>query len=376
MNVTSVANGNLPLHLQEISKSFDGTQVLKNVSFTVPQGGLTVLLGPSGCGKSTLLRLIAGFETCDHGTISIGTKPLQNLSPAKRDISMVFQNYALFPHLTVAENIIFGLKVRKLDKAEQQKRLQRVAQLMGLAKLLERKPSQLSGGQQQRVALARAIVSERPICLMDEPLSNLDAKLRNEMRNEIRALQQQLGLTMIYVTHDQVEAITMADQIVLMNEGKVNQAASPHELYEKPQTIFCAQFIGTPPMNIMPLSSVTKRTPPVATSTSIDQIMLGVRPENVDVSPPNDPMARAEAKIIDVEYLGADRMLTCVFGDAKIIARMPASKELHGLENVSLSWKAEDEHYFDNQSGNRIEPSLDPYGSKTNTPTPSFTYQT
>src|SRR5438477_6702094 len=201
------------------------------ISFEFEPGTLNVLLGPSGCGKSTTLRLIAGLEPADRGCVFIAGRDVTRLPPAQRNIAMVFQSYALFPHLSVAENIIFGLKVRKVGDAERKRRLERVARLLGLAKLLERKPSQLSGGQQQRVALGRAIIAEAPVCLMDEPLSNLDAQLRGEMRREIRALQQRLGITMVYVTHDQTEAMTMADRIVLLRDGHVEQDGAPEKLY-------------------------------------------------------------------------------------------------------------------------------------------------
>jgi sn-glycerol 3-phosphate transport system ATP-binding protein len=221
-------------------------RAVDDVTFEFAPGTLNVLLGPSGCGKSTTLRLIAGLETADGGRIKIAGRDVTRLPPAKRSIAMVFQSYALFPHLTVAENIEFGLAVRKVPAAERAKRLARVADLLGLSTLLARKPSQLSGGQQQRVALGRAIIAEAPVCLMDEPLSNLDAQLRAEMRLEIRALQRKLGITMVYVTHDQVEAMSMADRVVLLNAGKVEQNGTPVDFYEAPANAAVARFIGTP----------------------------------------------------------------------------------------------------------------------------------
>src|SRR5499427_8450996 len=214
---------------------------------------MLVLLGPSGCGKSTTLRLIAGLEDVSAGVIRIGGEDVTHRPPAARHLSMVFQSYALFPHLSVAENIVFGLRVRRVPAAERLARLARVAGLLGLESLLGRKPSQLSGGQQQRVALGRAIIAETPVCLMDEPLSNLDAQLRLDMRREIRALQRTLGITMVYVTHDQIEAMSMADRVILMRAGRIEQDASPAELYEYPANTFVARFIGTPPMNLLPL---------------------------------------------------------------------------------------------------------------------------
>jgi sn-glycerol 3-phosphate transport system ATP-binding protein len=222
--------------LSHVSKFWGAMRAVDDVSLTANEGSLLVLLGPSGCGKSTTLRLIAGLEDADAGTIAIGGVDVTHLTPAQRNISMVFQSYALFPHLSVAENIVFGLRVRRVSRAERDERLRRVAEIVGLAHLLERKPSQLSGGQRQRVALGRAIIAEARVCLMDEPLSNLDAKLRHEMRTEIRALQQRLGMTMVYVTHDQTEAMTMADRVVLMRDGRIEQNGTPEELYNRPAT--------------------------------------------------------------------------------------------------------------------------------------------
>src|SRR6187401_582074 len=244
------------VRLAGITKTWGSSAAVENVSFSAPDGHLVALLGPSGCGKSTTLRLIAGLETATSGTIRIAERDVTTLPPAKRGVSMVFQNYALFPHLSVAENILFGLKVRDVPRAERDARLKRAAGILGLEQLLGRKPSQLSGGQQQRVALGRAIVAETKVCLMDEPLSNLDAQLRVEMRREIRELQQRLGITMVYVTHDQVEAMTMADQVVLMRNGRIEQDAPPDEIYENPASIFVARFVGTPPMNVVPLSAI------------------------------------------------------------------------------------------------------------------------
>jgi sn-glycerol 3-phosphate transport system ATP-binding protein len=252
-----------------------------------------VLLGPSGCGKSTTLRLIAGLDTPTSGTIRIGGRDVTRLPPAARGLSMVFQSYALFPHLTVAENIVFGLRVRKVP--DRQAKLARVAELLGLEKLLERKPSQLSGGQQQRVALGRAIIAETHVCLMDEPLSNLDAQLRGEMRREIRALQQRLGITMVYVTHDQTEAMTMADRVVLLRNGRIEQVGTPEELYAKPATEFTARFIGAPPMNVMKMNGH----------------LVGVRPEDMQlqVGGRRSEVRGLEGKVDSVEYLGADSLV-------------------------------------------------------------------
>lgn len=259
---------------------------------------------------------------------------------------MVFQSYALFPHLKVADNILFGLQVRKTAKSKQIKRLNEVAAMMGLTELLERKPAQLSGGQQQRVALARAVISGRKICLMDEPLSNLDAKLRAEMRREIRDLQQNLGLTMVYVTHDQVEAITMADQVVLLNAGRIEQVATPDQLYSHPETVFSARFIGTPAMNLINaevLNANSGLTLPQGT-------IFGLRPEDTMLS----ANGAVPAKIISVEYLGADRLVSCRIGTEHLVARVPARDDLPADGNTALSWAQNAGHLFDAASGKRL----------------------
>src|SRR5690606_34887420 len=239
------------VELIDVSKSYDRQKdVISNINVTIEPGEFFVLVGPSGCGKSTMLRMIAGLEEITGGTLKIGEKTVNRLPPGKRDLSMVFQNYALYPHLTVEENITFGLDVKKVPKADRKKRALDTAEMLGLTDYLKRKPRELSGGQRQRVALARAIVSEAPICLMDEPLSNLDAKLRAHMRSEIRRIQKRLGITMIYVTHDQVEAMTMGDRIMILHSGRIQQIGSPIEIYNHPANPFVATFIGSPPMNL------------------------------------------------------------------------------------------------------------------------------
>src|ERR1700724_3659106 len=293
------------VRLSRVSKRWGPEPAVENVSFTAEAGALVVLLGPSGCGKSTTLRLIAGLEAADGGTIEIAGRDVTNAPPARRGTSMVFQSYALFPHLSVAENIVFGLKVRRVPKAERAARLKRAAEVLGLERLLERKPAQLSGGQQQRVALGRAIVAQTPVCLMDEPLSSLDAQLRAEMRREIRALQQKLGITMIYVTHDQSEAMSMADQVILMRDGRVEQAAPPDELYARPATTFAARFIGTPPMSILP-------------APDRGDLLFGIRPEDVMLGDAGLPV-----RIQSSEFLGADTVVTCGCGNQTLTARVP-----------------------------------------------------
>ena len=239
------------IKIEHAAKSYDGkNKVIEDIDLEIKKGEFFVLLGPSGCGKSTLLRMIAGLEEMTEGDIWIDGVHANELPPKDRKLSMVFQNYALFPHMTVRENILFGLDVKKISKEEQQERLQKVAQIMGLSEYLKRKPGQLSGGQRQRVALARSICSQAPICLMDEPLSNLDAKLRGQTRSEIRRIQRMLGLTIVYVTHDQVEAMTMGDRVMVLNEGHIQQIGEPLEVYNHPQNKLVATFIGTPQMNI------------------------------------------------------------------------------------------------------------------------------
>jgi sn-glycerol 3-phosphate transport system ATP-binding protein len=272
---------------------------------------------------------------------------------------MVFQSYALFPHLSVAENILFGLKVRKVRAAEQISRLTQTAELLGLAKLLERKPSELSGGQQQRVALGRAIIAKTPVCLMDEPLSNLDAQLRHDMRREIRGLQQTLGITMVYVTHDQTEAMSMADQVVLLREGRVEQDAAPAELYAKPATVFAARFIGTPPMNIATLAdgphgALIRGTQGRAIYPGRGEgLLLGVRPEDIELAPHG-----VAATLDSIEYLGADSILSCTAGDQTLIVRIQGMIRLARGAGVQLAWPSAAMHIFDAASGKRRDDVL------------------
>ena len=240
--------------VRNLVKQWGSVRAVDNVSFETGACEFVALLGPSGCGKSTTLRLIAGLEQAASGTVSIAGRDVTSLPSSKRNVSMVFQSYALFPHMTVAENILFGLTVRGTPRAERQQRLDKTVDLLGLSELLDRRPGQLSGGQQQRVALGRALIAESPVCLLDEPLSNLDAKLRAEMRNEIRSLQQRLRIVMVFVTHDQTEAMSMSDRIILMREGRVEQSGTPTELYEAPVSTFAARFIGTPAMNSLDIA--------------------------------------------------------------------------------------------------------------------------
>ncbi|MDX6751592.1 ABC transporter ATP-binding protein [Geminicoccaceae bacterium 1502E] len=337
--------------VEGLSKSWGGTAAVDAVDFRVPDGSFTVLLGPSGCGKSTTLRLIAGLDTASGGRVSIDGRDVTHLPPPRRALSMVFQNYALFPHLNVAENILFGLKVRRVPAAERRRRLEEAAALLGLAPYLDRKPGQLSGGQQQRVALGRAIVAQSGVCLMDEPLSNLDAKLRNEMRREIRELQQRLAMTMIYVTHDQAEAMSMADQVIVMNGGRIEQAAAPAELYTRPATRFVAGFIGTPPMNLLELADGPDGPAirDVAVGRQASGLLLGIRPECIALGKGEGVPATVEAS----EYLGADTILACRIGGQPVTVRAPGALELAAGAPVRLRWPAGAEHVFDAKTGLR-----------------------
>ena len=341
------------ISVQNLSRWWGPTRAVDDISFEAAAGKMLVLLGPSGCGKSTTLRLIAGLEAATSGRILIGGVDVTHLPPAQRRLSMVFQSYALFPHLSVAENIVFGLRVRKVPAAERARRLQRVAELLGLGALLERKPSQISGGQQQRAALGRAIIAETAVCLMDEPLSNLDAQLRLEMRREIRALQQKLGITMVYVTHDQTEAMSMADQVILLRDGRVEQDAPPGELYARPATIFAARFIGTPPMNILTLADapggavIAGSEGPLVLPGRGAGLCLGVRPEDMTLAAEGG----LRAAVTTVEYLGADSILTCAVGGQTLAVRAPGRVELPPGATVHLSWSKDAAHVFDLHRG-------------------------
>jgi sn-glycerol 3-phosphate transport system ATP-binding protein len=337
------------IELRGVGKLWGDIVALSPTSLLIPEGSFTVLLGPSGCGKTTTLRLIAGLDSASSGQILVGRRDVTNEPPSHRNLAMVFQNYALFPHLSVADNIVFGLQVRKAPKQEQAERLSRVLKLMGLEKLQDRKPSQLSGGQQQRVALARALVAEAKICLMDEPLSNLDAQLRQEMRQELRALQQKLGLTVVYVTHDQAEAMSMADEVVLLNRGRVEQAGSPREIYARPATVFAARFIGTPPMSVMALENGTiKDSQATLAGTRSTATHVAVRPEHVTLG------GDMTATITASEYLGADSLVRCQIGSEQVAVRITGQQVFAPGQNVQLTWAPEALHFFDSD-GRRVE---------------------
>jgi ABC-type sugar transport system ATPase subunit len=343
------------IELKNVSKYWGDVRAVEKLNINIEEGEFVVLLGPSGCGKSTTLRLIAGLENVSSGGIFIGGKNVNNIDPSSRNISMVFQSYALFPHLNVEENIIFGLKVRKVKKGDRQVKLKNVAEKVGLSNLLKRKPAELSGGQRQRVALARAIISENPICLMDEPLSNLDAKLRHQMRSEIRSLQKDLNITLIYVTHDQTEAMSMADKIVLLNEGEIVQQGRPKELYEKPENTFTAKFLGNPPMNLIYLEVEREGNyiPIFEEKYFIKQKsdkknILGIRPEDIEISKEG-----IKCTINDLDYQGSDVVLSLQLGNQEIFARID-SKKVEELDNhVYINWDNNNLHLFDFESGVR-----------------------
>ena len=352
------------VELRNINKVFDETQVLFDVSFVAEEGEFVVLLGPSGCGKSTSLRLVAGLEGANDGEIRIGDHVVNDVPAAARGIAMVFQNYALFPHLSVRDNILFGLTVRRADKAERQRRLDSAADLLGLGELLDRRPYQLSGGQRQRVALGRALVSGSSVILMDEPLSNLDAKLRQQMRLELRSLQRELGLTVVYVTHDQVEAMTMADTVVVMREGRVDQIADPRSLYQEPARVEVARFIGAPPMNLFPASKVAEgvqldgadvRIQIDASEPLPDHVLVGVRPEDVESA--GDGI-QLPATITTTELLGADQLVRFDVGSRdELIARLHPSVPAEPGSQLTVSCPPGSIHVFDADSGTRLPAS-------------------
>jgi sn-glycerol 3-phosphate transport system ATP-binding protein len=338
------------IDLSQVSLRYGETMALAEVSFRAEAGEFVVLLGPSGCGKSSLLRVISGLETPHSGQVRIGGRDVSFADPATRGVAMVFQSYALFPHLNVAENIVFGLRARRVPAHERERRLLDAANLLGLSALLRRRPSQLSGGQQQRVALARAVVAQAPICLMDEPLSNLDAQLRAEMRREIRALQRRLGVTMIYVTHDQAEAMSMADRVVLLNAGRVEQAATPQEIYAEPANVFAARFIGAPPMSLLrlvpaPGGAVLAGTQgPVLAETEFAGGHAGIRAEHVELGREGG----IPAEVASAEYLGADTIVVARLGQGAetVTARVAGHRAFAPSEATTISFDHRYLHLF------------------------------
>ncbi|TQS69925.1 ATP-binding cassette domain-containing protein [Rhodobacteraceae bacterium] len=322
------------VRLDHITKSFGALSVIPDLDLHVPDGSFTVLVGPSGCGKSTLLRMIAGLETPTDGQVFIDGEDVTRAEPSKRGISMVFQSYALYPHMTVAQNIDFGLRLSKTPTSEREARVADAARILSLEDYLDRKPGQLSGGQRQRVAIGRSIVRNPKVFLFDEPLSNLDAALRTQMRVELAQLHQSLKSTMIYVTHDQVEAMTLADQIVVMNKGRIEQVGSPMELYDAPNSEFVAGFIGSPKMNLLPGTAIGRK----------DVRTIGIRPEHIRADAHTGDWP-AVAKV--VETLGADTIAYMHIEDlGEVTVRLPGHMRLRAGERLYLTPEPENLHLF------------------------------
>jgi len=347
--------------IRNAAKAFGTVKVLHDVSVDITDGQFVVLVGPSGCGKSTLLRMVAGLETVSGGTISIGDRVVNHLPPAKRDIAMVFQNYALYPHKTVEQNMAFALKLRRTDPAEVAERVKRAADILDLAPYLKRYPRQLSGGQRQRVAMGRAIVRNPQVFLFDEPLSNLDAKLRVQMRTEIKELHQRLKTTTIYVTHDQIEAMTMADKIVVMRDGRIEQVGAPLELFDRPANIFVASFIGSPSMNLLkgtmrggekPAVDISGTLFPAAPNASAADgraVVYGVRPEHLEIHADGVP-----ARISVVEPTGSETLVFLRFGDSEIVALFRERHDFRPGDMLHLKPRLDQVHLFDAGTGNRL----------------------
>jgi multiple sugar transport system ATP-binding protein len=323
---------------EDVTKQFDGTVAVKELSIDIPDGEFIVLVGPSGCGKSTALRMLAGLERITSGRILIGDRVVNNVAPQNRDVAMVFQSYALYPHMTVYDNLAFGLRNMKVPRSEIDQRVRRAADILDLTPLIKRKPKQLSGGQRQRVALGRAIVREPKAFLMDEPLSNLDAKLRVATRAEILKIQRNLKTTTIYVTHDQVEAMTMGDRIAVMRDGVLQQVGTPEDLYTNPRNIFVAGFIGSPAMNLVPAPLV---------DGGGDGVVAGFRPEHVELGDGRGDGVRFDATVEVIEYLGNDKLAHLVRKETPLVAMLPVDCPVAEGEEVTFSVPREKLHRFD-----------------------------
>lgn len=356
------------LGFSNVKKVYPGDiAVIHDFNMQVNDGEFIVIVGPSGCGKSTLMRMVAGLEGITGGEISIGDKVVNLLEPAERDIAMVFQNYALYPHMSVYDNMAYGLKIRKFSKEDIDQRVQNAAQILELTHLLDRRPRQLSGGQRQRVAMGRAIVRDPKVFLFDEPLSNLDAKLRVQMRLEIQRLHQRLKTTSLYVTHDQVEAMTLAHRMVVMNKGVAEQIGTPIEVFEKPASIFVASFIGSPPMNLVPVhidaSGVVQHESGTTLQFDIAQVptqlrnrkvVLGMRPEHIRLHKPG-----IEVEVEMVEVLGSEQLVHGRHGDTPVVLRCPVAETrdfpLQIGEAVQIGTDGvHDLHWFDAETGKRL----------------------
>jgi ABC-type sugar transport system ATPase subunit len=326
---------------EHVTKRYDGTVAVDDLNLEVADGEFLVLVGPSGCGKTTALRMIAGLEEITDGRLSIGERVVNNLAPAQRNVAMVFQSYALYPHMTVYDNLSFGLHNTKVPKDEIKQRVERAAAILDLSELLKRKPKQLSGGQRQRVALGRAIVREPAVFLMDEPLSNLDAKLRVATRAEILKLHQRVDATTVYVTHDQVEAMTMGDRIVVMSQGVLQQIGTPEDLYTKPVNVFVAGFIGSPAMNLVPAPTV---------GAGDDDLIVGFRPEHVRPGNGVAGAVRFEGRVEVVEYLGDEQIAHLAVGETSVVAKLPIEERLSGGTVGQFSVARDKVHLFDAQT--------------------------
>lgn len=354
---------NPALAIHDLYKSYGTVDVLKSISLSIEEGDFLVLVGPSGCGKSTLLNCIAGLEETTKGKIEIAGRDVTNEPPRDRDIAMVFQSYALYPTMTVADNIGFGMKVRGEAKAAISKKVGEVAQLLQIDHLLDRRPSQLSGGQRQRVAMGRALVRDPELFLFDEPLSNLDAKLRVEMRAEIKRLHQTTGATIVYVTHDQIEAMTLATKIVVLKDGFIQQIGSPEDIYDRPANTFVADFMGSPPMNLVsaelrggmlefgPAQSLKidrGHTPPISDGT----VTVGLRPETMELSPPAQDCIPVTVEM--VEMTGADSYVSFSLGEMAVTARTPGRFPIPEGGQAGLRFPTDSLHYFDAKTGDLV----------------------
>jgi len=332
------------VEFQGVTRQWDGQGGVSDITLAVPRGSFVSILGPSGCGKSTLLRLLAGLEQPQSGQIKINGQDVTHAPAAKRGLSMVFQSYALFPHLSVAENIQFGLKVRRVPAKDRARQLAEAVAMVGLDGYERRKPSELSGGQRQRVALARAVVSRHPLCLMDEPLSNLDAKLRHSVRRDIKALQRRLGLTVVYVTHDQSEAMSLSDEVVLMRAGKIVQCGMPEALYTRPADVFAAEFIGDPPMAIIDAAALGETQPG----------FVGIRVENIQIARPGEA-ADLSATVSEIEFMGGHTRLYLSHPDARGLGLMLDGPTRHAIgQPVGLTITPDRRVLFD-KHGRKIE---------------------
>jgi multiple sugar transport system ATP-binding protein len=356
--------------LQDLTKRFDKVVAVNRINLEIPDKEFVVFVGPSGCGKTTTLRMIAGLEEATEGTIMIGDRVVNDVPPKDRNIAMVFQNYALYPHMNVYKNMAFGLKLRRTPKPEIDRRVREAARILGIEDLLDRKPRQLSGGQRQRVAVGRAIVRQPEVFLFDEPLSNLDAKLRVQMRSELIKLHYQLEATMIYVTHDQVEAMTMGDRIVIMNNGEIQQVGAPMEVYDHPVNLFVAGFIGSPSMNFFPGRLIVQNSDLYVDLGKFSvklpkshqdlygghvnrKVVFGIRPENISDRPESDgyPQERVPARVNVVEPLGSEVIVELSAGDHTFVARFDPTTAARPMHEMAVYFDMQRFHLFDADTG-------------------------